>query len=231
MRGLIDAGKDEEAFQKFPRNFLQFGEKIKALVCQKRDFFKSNGDPHIWLTGAPGSGKSAVLQVIYPDYYNKSLQNRFFDLYNPEVHKHVLLQDVDHDTVERLGVQFLKTICDEAGFPIDQKYKTPQMMRTVVLVSSNFSICDVVPEDMKGRNENIQALLRRFFCLNVKHLLEICGMKLLSKYDIAQLKKRGNTDPRQLFMSWDYARDTPTGEPLKKAEEYQAIVRNAYYGK
>ena len=129
-----------------------------------------------WIQGNPGSGKSAILQVVYPDYYNKSLQNRFFDLYDPKVHKHVLLQDVDYDTVEHLGVQFLKTICDEAGFPIDQKYKTPQMMRTVVLVSSNFTIADVIPEDMKGRNEQLRALMRRFYQVNVSTFLMILAV-------------------------------------------------------
>lgn len=231
MRGMLDKGQDEDAFKKFPRNYLQYGEKIKALLLQKRDAFLANGDPHIWLQGTPGSGKSAILQVVYPDYYNKSLQNRFFDLYDPKVHKHMLLQDVDYDTVERLGVQFLKTICDEAGFPIDQKYKSPQMTRTVVLVSSNFTIADVVPEDMKGRQEQLRALMRRFYQVNVKNFLMILGVQLQSKFDITGLKKAGNTDPRKCFLSWDYARDCPTGEPLKTAEEYQEIVRNAYYGK
>ena len=55
------------------------------------------------------------------------------------------------------------------------------------------------------------------------------GLKLLSKYEIAQLKKEGNTDPRRCFVSWDYLRNIPTGEELKTAEEYQAIVKERYY--
>ncbi|KAK1930062.1 hypothetical protein P3T76_014296 [Phytophthora citrophthora] len=137
MKDMIEEGREKEAFAKFPRNYLTYVEKIKALVAQHRDFFKSGGHPHIWITGAPGSGKSAVLQVVYPTYYNKDLNNRFFGLYQPDKHTHVLLQDLDHDCVEKLGVQFLKTICDEAGFPIDQKYKACQLARTTVLVSSN----------------------------------------------------------------------------------------------
>ncbi|GLE06872.1 hypothetical protein PINS_up016541 [Pythium insidiosum] len=34
MRGMIEEGKDEEAFKKFPRNYLTYGEKIKSLVVQ-----------------------------------------------------------------------------------------------------------------------------------------------------------------------------------------------------
>ncbi|ETK74526.1 hypothetical protein L915_18693 [Phytophthora nicotianae] len=102
------------------------------MLNQRRDFFKSKGHPHIWLKGLPGSGKSAILQVVYPDYYNKSLDTRFMDLFNPKVHTHTLLQDVDHRVVEKLGVQFLKTLCGEVVFPLDQKFKAVQPARTTV---------------------------------------------------------------------------------------------------
>lgn len=230
MRSMIEEGREKEAFTKFPRNYLTYGEKIKAMVSQKRDFFKSNGDPHIWLFGNPGTGKSAILQIVYPDYYNKNMDNRFFDLYKPEEHTHMLLQDMDMNIVEKLGIQFLKTVCDEAGFPVDQKYKTPQLARTVVLVTSNFRITDTIPEDIKGRNEHLSALRRRFWEISADSLLRILGVKLLSRYEIAQLKKAGNMDPRKLFLSWDYARDMPTGVPLREAVDFQQMVKNAYYG-
>lgn len=230
MSALIEAGEEDAAFKKFPRNYLTYGEKIKAMHVQKRDFFKTNGDPHIWLFGAPGDGKSALLSYIYPLYYNKNLDNRFFDLFKPGYHTHMLLQDVDHCTVEKLGIQFLKTICDEAGFPVDQKYKTPQLARTTVLVTSNFTIGDVMPEDMRGRNENLQALNRRFWMVKVTDLLRALNIKLLSKYELVQLKKDGNQDPSKLFLSWDYLRDTPTGEPLATPEDLQEQIKALYYG-
>lgn len=229
MKDMIEKGEEEEAFKKFPRNYLTYGEKLKAIIYQKRDFFKSDGHPHIWLHGGPGTGKSAVLQVVYPDYYNKNIDTKFFDKFDPKHHTHVLLQDVDHGTVESLGPQFLKSICDEAGYPVDQKYKTPQIQRMCVLVTSNFTINDVLPEDMPGRSVNLQALLRRFYHINVKDLLHLLGLKLLSKYEIGQLKKAGNTDPKAIFISWDYLRDMPTGEPIKKPEEYQQLIKDAYY--
>lgn len=230
MRQLIEDGKEEESFRKFPRNHLTYGEKIKAMIMQKRDFFKTKGDPHIWLTGTPGTGKSALLQVIYPDYYNKNLENRFFDRYLDGKHSHVLLQDVDHNVMEKLGVQFFKSICDEAGYPIDAKYKTPQIARLTILVSSNFTIEDVVPEELKGRHENVLALKRRFWEVNIRDLLPILGLKLLNKYEITQLKKKGNLDPSKLFIAWDYLRNIPVGEPLKDAAYYQELIRSKYFG-
>lgn len=230
MKTMIEEGHEKEAFTKFPRNFLTYGEKLKAMINQKRDFFKSSGHPHIWITGPPGSGKSAILQVIYPTYYNKDLNNRFFDLYSPEFHTHVLLQDLDHQTIEKLGVQFIKTLCDEAGFPIDQKYKTPQLTRTTALVSSNFGIQEVLPEDMPGRNENLAALRRRFFEVHVGDFLRLLGLKLLSKYEITGLKLKGNLDPRKLFIHWDYLRNIPTGEEVPSEDVLQKLVKDAYYG-
>jgi hypothetical protein len=229
MRQLIEEGREEESFRKFPRNHLTYGEKIKAMVMQKRDFFKSKGDPHIWLFGNPGSGKSAILQVIYPEYYNKNVENRFFDRYLDGQHSHVLLQDVDHNVMDTLGVQFFKSVCDEAGYPIDAKYKTPQIARLTILISSNFTIEDVVAEEIKGRRENVTALQRRFWQVNIRDLLPILGVKLLSKYEITQLKKAGNLDPRKIFLAYDYLRDVPTGLPLATAEEYQKIIKDHFY--
>jgi hypothetical protein len=136
---------------------------------------------------------------------------------------------VDHNVIEKLGVQFFKSICDEAGYPIDAKYKTPQIARLCVLISSNFTIDDVMPEDIKGRAENLKALYRRFWMVNVKDFLPLLGVKMLSKYEINQLKKAGNLDPRKLFLSWDYTRNIPTGEPVPSAETLQKMVRDRFY--
>nr|QTZ83165.1 MAG: replication protein [Phoenicopteridae parvo-like hybrid virus] len=230
MKTLIEEGKEKEAFTKFPRNYLTYGEKLKSMIHQRRDFFTTNADPHIWLNGNPGSGKSALLQVIYPNYFNKNLDTKFFDRYDEKEHSHVLMQDVDHMTMEKLGVQFFKSVCDEAGYPIDQKYKTPQICRLCILVTSNFSINDVIPEELKGRHENLVALRRRFWEVNIRDLLPILSLKLLSKYEITQLKKSGNKDPSKVFMTYDYLRDCPLGEPIREASHYQEIIRRKFYG-
>lgn len=91
-----------------------------------------------------------MLSFVYPKYYKKNLHNRFFDLYDPAEHTHVMLEDLDHEAVEMLSTQFLKTICDEAGFPVDQKYKTPQLARTTVLVTSNFTINQLISQSTEA---------------------------------------------------------------------------------
>lgn len=228
MRGLIEEGNEEQAFKKYPRNYIIYGERLKALVTQKRDFFKTNGHPHIWLYGYPGTGKSAILSYVYPSYYKKNLHNKFFDLYDPKIHTHVMLEDLDHEAVERLSINFIKTICDEAGFAVDQKYKTPQLARTTVLVTSNFQISDVVP-DGPGQSDNAIALYRRFWAVNIYSLLRLLGIKLIPKTDRNALQSSGNTDVSKLFMGWDYLTDVPTGKPIPYPEECQQLIKDAFY--
>lgn len=74
---MIEKGEEEQAFTKYPRTFIQYGEKLKAMIHQKKDQLKSDGHPHIWLYGTPGSGKSAVLSFIYPNTYREFIQQVF----------------------------------------------------------------------------------------------------------------------------------------------------------
>lgn len=233
MRGMIEDGQEDAAFRKFPRTYLQYGEKIKALTEQKRDKLRSDGHPHIWLHGPAGCGKSAVLNYIYPNYYKKNLYNRFFDLYEPNTHTHVMLEDLDHEAVERLSTNFLKTLCDESGFSIDQKYKTPQLARAAILVTSNFTIAELIHQSEEvnvfGKSTNITALMRRFWELDGREFLKLLGLKIRSRYEIQMLKKEGNTDPGKIFIGWNYLTDMPTCEPIKSPEEYQAMIKDKFY--
>lgn len=229
LTSMINQDQCEEAYKKYPRTYLQYGEKIKALQFQRKDFFKTNGDPHIWVHGFPGSGKTALMQFVYPKNYKKPLENRFFDLYDPKQHNHVILEDVDPDAVERLGIQFFKTICDEAGFPIDQKYKTPQIVRTTVIATSNYTIDEILPNDLKGIEMTKQAFYRRYFHVRIDELLRICGVKLIPPFDRKRYKQEGNQDVGKLFLPYDYARDIYTGEALRDPDHYQKLIKEAYY--
>lgn len=226
---LLDEGvQDQEIFVKYPRNFLLYGERLKAMKRQKRDFFQNKGDPHIWLYGYAGTGKTAILSYVYPQYYKKNLHNKFFDLYDPKVHTHVMMEDLDHEAVERLSINFIKTVCDEAGFAVDQKYKTPQLARTTVLVTSNFTIPNIIPGEV-GVEENKAALIRRFWHVRIDEFFRVLGLKLVDKQERWALKKQGNNDLSKLFIPWDYVWDLPSCEPLQTPEHYQEMIRNAFY--
>ena len=229
MRSMMELGQDDEVFKKYPRNYVIYGARIKAMVHQKANFFGTRKDPHIYVYGYPGTGKTSIMKFLYPNLYKKDLSNRFFDLYDETRHTHVMLEDLDHENVEKLGIQFLKTLCDENGFPIDQKYKTPQITRTTVLVTSNFTIPEIIPDDQKGVEQTKAALFRRFWHVRIDNLLRLLGIKLIDKWDRKKLQQEGNEDVTKLYLSWDYVQDIPTGLPLKSFEEYQEIIRVEYY--
>ena len=231
MREMLSEGKDEEAFVKYPRSYILYGARIKAMVQQKQNFFGDTSNPHIWLHGFPGTGKTAIMKFLYPKMYKKDLNNRFFDLYDDKEHSNIMLEDIDHENVEKLGIQFLKTLCDEGGFPIDQKYKTPQLARSTILVTSNYTISDIVPSGSKGIELTKAALYRRFFHVRIDNFLRLLGIKLIDQYERRRLKEAGNKDTSLLFMSWDYNQDCPDGLPLLMVEDYQKIIRDAFYGK
>lgn len=228
IKVLLEEDKDEIAFEQYPRTFIQYGEKLKALIKQKKPTGTRN-HPHIWIYGFPGTGKTAIMNFIYPNTYKKDLNNRFFDLYNDKVHDHIMLEDLDHANVDKLGIQFLKTLCDESGFPIDQKYKTPQLTKSTILVTSNFTIDDVIPEG-KGVDETKMALHRRFLQVRVDDFLRLVGLKLIPSYERKQLKLKGNDAPNAIFMTWDYLRGCPTAEEVKAPEYYQDLILGYYYG-
>lgn len=232
IRNRLENGEDErKLYDDYPVLFTRHSEQIKGMISQSGINLKTNGDPHIWLYGEPGLGKTTILQVIYPKYYVKALNNDYFDCYDQHIHTHLLLSDVDINVVEKLGINFFKSICDESGYPINRKWKQAVRVRFTVLVSSNFKINDCVPEELKGRRENVKAFERRFFKCEIKGLLCLLGLAQVPEFDLKRLKYEKNTDPRKCFMGWDYLRNCPTGLPLKSAEEYQQIIREAAYGK
>jgi hypothetical protein len=231
MKGMLEEGKDEEAWKMFPKNYLTYGEKIKAMLHQKKKFKEGERDPHIWLYGYAGTGKTTILAYLYPNYYKKNLTNRFFDLYDQKVHTHVMLEDLDHSAVEKLGINFVKTICDEAGFAIDQKYKTPQLAKTTCLVTSNFSIPEILNglEITIGIEQNKAAIMRRFWHVRIDSLLHMLGLKLLPKWDRQKLLREGNQDMGKLFITWDYITDVPLCTPVRDIEYYQNVIRDHFY--
>lgn len=232
MRQMLEEGKADEAFQKYPRNYMQYGEKLKSMITQrKKSFFGKHTDPHLYLFGYPGSGKTSLLKWIYPAMYKKDLTNRFFDLYDEEVHTHVMLEDLDSVALDKLGIQFLKTICDEAGFPIDQKYKTPQLTRATILITPNQSLENLIEtcDETRLVETTKTALRRRFLVMRVDGLQRLLGVKLISDYERKALKREGNEDPAKLYLDWNYNHDAPTGLPTKTPEEYQQLIRDFYY--
>lgn len=222
---------EDEIFEKYPRNWMQYGERIKSMMVQRKDFFQSNGDPHIWLYGSAGSGKSSLINYVYPNAYSKNLYNRYFDLYDPTKHDHVVLEDLDHAAVESLSLNFIKTLCDESGFTYDQKYKAAQPARTTVIVTSQFDIGNI----LMGQEKQVEiakqgkAIRRRFWEIKVTELHRILSIKLRTPYELRMLKQEGNTDMSKCYLGWNYPENMPSLKPVPAPLVCQSLIRNAFY--
>ncbi|KAH9068848.1 hypothetical protein Ae201684P_004547 [Aphanomyces euteiches] len=66
MRALIEAGKEKEAFEKYPRNFMQYGEKLKAMHAIRRRFFQLQIDDLLKIVGL----------ALIPEYERKQLKKQ-----------------------------------------------------------------------------------------------------------------------------------------------------------
>lgn len=216
-RYLIDG--DVKSCEKLDYDlYLKHGEKIKASLFQELpSTYKPN--PHLWIYGSPGTGKTALMQYVYPQMYKKDLSNRFFELYHPNIHTHVMLEDLDHEAIMLLKIQFMKTLCDEAGFCVDQKFKSCQLHRTSVLVTSNFNIRSLVPDGI-GHEESYMALKRRFKEICIHDLLVDLGIKMVSAEQRRLNRKLGSEDC--IFERYDWKNHVHVEEPMYTPEELQA---------
>ncbi|TMW64182.1 hypothetical protein Poli38472_012804 [Pythium oligandrum] len=161
--------------QKYRKISLQalfrFEHHVKSRIDQARDLRETGPrNPHIWLWGSSGHGKSSIMNFVYPTYYKKNLYNKVFDLYNPHVHTHTMLEDLDYEAVKKLSFNFIKTLCDPQGFAIDKKHQATQLTRTTVLVTSQFQISDLAVDGV-GIEEQKEALYRRFWHVSVSEFL------------------------------------------------------------
>lgn len=228
IRALIEGGKEREACTLHPAIYYRYADKIKSSLIQNKPRGPALIEPHLWIWGRPGTGKTQICQFLYPKTFKKDLNGKFWELYEPDWHDHVMLEDLDHTNVDKLGIQFLKTICDEDGFTVDQKYKACQPAKTTVLVTSNFDIYQVIPEG-KGVEETRSALYRRFTVFKIEDLLCVLNMKLKTKEELNELKLAGNIEKGALFHNWDYLNSCVSSEPIKDPEYYRQLIIDMVY--
>lgn len=226
MREYLRNNDRESCIQLNYDLYLRHGQRILSDICQTAPMAYTP-NPHLWIYGDPGMGKTALLRYIYPSMYKKDLNGHFWELYNPTVHTHVILEDLDHENVEKLGIQFLKTICDEGGFTVDQKFKSISLARTSVLVTSNFTIKDVVPCG-KGEQQTCKALHRRFRCIDIANLLYLVELKLQPIEVRRQAILEGSMDGNRIFQRWDYINNQPIEGEIPSSVELANKLRDCY---
>jgi hypothetical protein len=136
--------------------FVQHYGSIKSI---SKDYLKmpadADGVTGVWIWGPPGVGKSRKARADFPGSYFK-LANKWWDGYNPKIHKTVILDDLDK--VHSVLCYHLKLWADRYAFLGETKGGALALRPEKMVVTSNYSI-----EEIFGPDESaVEAIRRRF---------------------------------------------------------------------
>ena len=150
---LAKAGR----FQELPPEQIKTYEYIfaKCQTVEDRPLLEN-----IWIYGSSGSGKSRYVRDNHAEFYSKPM-SKWWDGYNQE--DVVVLDDFDPTHGKFLGY-FLKIWSDHYAFNAEVKGGMLKIRPKIVIVTSQYQI-----EDCFEEAETIQAIKRRFKCLQMKH--------------------------------------------------------------
>ena len=136
-----------------------FVQHYAALKHIQKDYMKMPPDaPNttgIWIYGPPGTGKSRKARADYPGAYLK-LCNKWWDGYNPNVHKAVIMDDLDKN--HHVLCYHIKIWADRYAFMAETKGGAIAIRPDPIVVTSNYSIEDVFGPDEAA----VLAIKRRF---------------------------------------------------------------------
>lgn len=188
----------EEIETTFPYEYILQGQKLKALYWIQQPATELSHKPHYWIYGEPGSGKSAIIEVLWPGYYAKRTDGDWGGYQNQEA---VYVGDMDPQGFQRIGSTYLKTWCDPQGFNANRKYAGgDHIIIKQLLVTSNFRIYECFKPGTQGQEKLQKALNRRFTEISITELLHQHQIKLRPLAELAYLKSINNTDYSRCFM-------------------------------
>lgn len=168
-----------------------FIDKECAKYRPKTENVKQN---HIWIHGDPGTGKTAICHVLFPDAHFQDVCNPNFEDYNN--HQTVVFNDFDNQTLRLFTVAKLKNLCDPAGAKCKVNYGCVHVKARIV-VTSNFTIAQAFQykgknakwqDDFDESNIDYQAIKRRFKEVHINKYLFKQNLQLKSKSGLREAK-------------------------------------------
>lgn len=199
MIELAKAQKWDEIEHTYPGDWIRNGEKLKSRYWTQVGNAEASHLQHLWIWGLPGTGKSAIVEVLFPGYYYKRPDEDWTGYVDQET---VYIGDIDPQSFQKIGMQQLKTWCDPQGFNANRKYGGGEHLTIKrLVVTSNFSIRECMKPGLQGGSEILNALHRRFREVNINTLLRENDLKLRTNFELQILKTRNNQDYNLCFDS------------------------------
>lgn len=203
---LYKQGLHGEALELYPSIVLRHHGALAArVIAERHESENFDHSPCLWVYGPAGTGKSAFVQYKYPGIYQKSIAKNeigYWGGFDPLKDTHFLIEDIGHETFINIGIDQLKQWADPSqGITMAIKYLPPlQGIRAKMVVTSNFTIAELMPLGNRGVEQNKEALGRRFRQIHIEELLREEGLKLVSKQKLRELKLQGNKDYSKCFQ-------------------------------
>jgi hypothetical protein len=163
---LIDAAQIGDRFKvaaEFPKEYVTYNSTIEKMIARgaicKPQLGGNLKHKNFWIGGLPGTGKSRwAAEIMEPMYQYKKNSNKWWCGYAEELHKEVIIEDLDPRTCQCL-VNHIKIWADRYTFTGEVKCGSTQIWPGAwyLVVTSNYRIdqCFLNPEDA-------EAIKRRF---------------------------------------------------------------------
>lgn len=178
----------EKIEKAFPGYWIKNGSRLKGLYMRQAPPADQGLDheKHIWLYGASGQGKTSVVEYLYPGHFRKRPDGDWLgwdSTYPP--HKVVHINDLDIVGLKTLGIGHLKELCDPQGFNANVKYAGGEIINpSLVIVTSNFTLEEVIQPQTPGVEQQRCALRRRFRQVDIADFLREKQLMLCSAEEI-----------------------------------------------
>lgn len=151
---MVMTGKSMyEVSKVLPVTFVQYHNGLTKLEVMHTQPYQHDTVRGVWYYGVPGAGKTHAVEYKFDDVYKKS-QNKWFDGYHGQ--KTIFLDDFD---CKHLG-HYLKIWADKWSCTGEIKGGTVQLRHHYFVVTSNYSIEEMFPDDLQ-----LQAAIKRRFAV------------------------------------------------------------------
>lgn len=206
MKSIIRMAKAQEfdaIEDQFPGDWLRYGKILKSNYwCQERINHKAQSE-HLWIYGESHTGKSSVVELLFPNCFYKRPDEWWDGYTNQDV---VYMSDMDPPAFQRAGMNNMKVWADPQGFSANKKYGgSEHIMCKKIVFTSNFRIHECMKHDLQGFTNILAALRNRYREVHVTSYLRENGIELRSKRELEYLKSIDNVDYTKVFRCIDKA--------------------------